>query len=268
MNEAKCHFCGASFRNRQAVRAHLRHCPAYRGRQVKTGSRQGRLPVRSVPIGRPVPQADPADAGFAPVDRVQEATSQPPDHGMAELRALLEAGEKRRQAEAAEAKHQQRRQVIQRVKERVVGQWRSLQHSIPAATTAQALTDIERELKARAVDELPEWELVQTAEGIRDTLYGPVIRAQDRAQRQEEQRRREAQEEAQRAVEQRAKEDRERQHAQDRTFALVQHGTGFADDALQDVEGLPEHERQRRRPWPDRSRTSARRRDRPRAAPG
>ena len=51
MNEATCHFCGASFRNRQAVRAHLRHCPAYRGRQVKTRSRQGRLSIRSPRCG-------------------------------------------------------------------------------------------------------------------------------------------------------------------------------------------------------------------------
>ncbi len=54
-----------------------------------------------------MPQADAPEAGFEPVDRlpprVPEATSRPPDHGMAELRALLEAGEKQRQAEAAEA---------------------------------------------------------------------------------------------------------------------------------------------------------------------
>ncbi len=30
MTEARCNFCGKSFRNRQAVRAHLRGCPDYR----------------------------------------------------------------------------------------------------------------------------------------------------------------------------------------------------------------------------------------------
>ena len=26
MSDARCHFCNETFRNRQAVRAHLRHC--------------------------------------------------------------------------------------------------------------------------------------------------------------------------------------------------------------------------------------------------
>ena len=94
MNEATCRFCRKSFRNRQAVRAHLRHCVAYRGRQAKTRSRQARLPVRSLPIGRPVPQAEEPEAGFDRVDdtlpRMQEATARPPDTGAADLRALLD----------------------------------------------------------------------------------------------------------------------------------------------------------------------------------
>src|SRR5712692_901788 len=106
MNEATCRFCRKSFRNRQAVRAHLRHCPAYRGRQAKTRSRPARLPIRSLPIGTPVPQADVPEAGFDLVDptppRVQEAPPRPPDTGMADLRKLLDAQEKKRREEAAE----------------------------------------------------------------------------------------------------------------------------------------------------------------------
>jgi hypothetical protein len=217
MNEARCHFCGASFRNRQAVRAHLRHCSAYQGRQAKTGSRQGRLPVD----------------GLAP------------HNGAAELRTLLEAHEKRRREEAAAARKQKRRQLIQRVKDQVVGQYRSSGYTIPAETKARALTDIERELSALALEELPEWELVQLAEGIRDQLYGPAMRAQDEAQRVEDQRREEAQEASRRVTEQRANEDRERQQAKARASALVRYGTTFADDALQDVEDLDEPEQQR-----------------------
>ena len=191
MNEARCHFCGASFRNRQAVRAHLRRCATYRGRQAKTGSRQGRLPIRTVPLGRPVPQADEPEAEVDRGDRtpphVHEAQLRPPEHGMADVRALLAAHEKRRQGEAAEARKQKRRQLVQRVKDRVVGQCRSLGYTIPAETKAQALRDIERELSALPVDELPEWELVQLAEGNRDRLYGPVMRAQDEAQRVKDQ---------------------------------------------------------------------------------
>ena len=246
-DEATCRFCRKSFRNRQAVRAHLRHCAAYRGRQAKTRSRQPRLPVRSLPIGRPVPQADELGADFDRLDdtppRMQEATSPPPDTVMSDL--LLAAHEKRRQDEAAEAKKQKRRQVIQRVKERVVGQWRSAGYTIPAETKARALTDIERELSALPVDELPEWELVQLAEGVRDQRYGPVMRAQDDAQRLEDQRRREAQEASRRVAERQANEARERQQADARAAALVQYGSDFAYEALQDVWDLDEQEQQR-----------------------
>jgi hypothetical protein len=86
---------------------------------------------------------------------------------------------------------------------------------------------------------------VSGAKARRDTLYGPVMRAQDDAQRLEEQRRREAQEEAQRVAEQRANEERERQEAAERASALVRFGTKFAYDALQDVEDRDEHEQQR-----------------------
>ena len=249
MNEATCRFCRKSFRNRQAVRAHLRHCVAYRGRQAKTRSRQARLPVRSLPIGRPVPQAEEPEAGFDRVDdtlpRMQEEPSRPPDTGAADLRALLAAHEKRRQNEAAEAKRLKRRQIIQRVKDRVVGQWRPAGYTIPAETKARALTDIERELSALPVDELPEWELVQLAEGVRDQRYGPVMRAQDDAQRLEDQRRREAQEASRRVAEQQATEARERQQAEARAAALVQYGSDFAYEALQEVGDLDEQEQQR-----------------------
>jgi len=196
-----------------------------------------------------VPQAEEPEAGFDRVDdtlpRMQEETSRPPDTGAADLRALLAAHEKRRQDEAAEARRQKRRQVIQRVKERVVGQWRSAGYTIPAETKARALTDIERELSALPVDELPEWELVQLAEGVRDQRYGPVMRAHDDAQALEDQRRREAQEASRRVAERQANEARERQQADARAAALVQYGSDFAYEALQDVGDLDEQEQQR-----------------------
>ncbi len=240
MNEAKCHFCGASFRNRQAVRAHLRHCALYRARRAKPGSAQARLPMRSVPLGRPVPQADEPEVGLdrfdVPPPRVPETKRRPPDTGLTELHALLAADQKRRQEAAAEVRRQRCRQLIERVKERVVGHWSSPRYTIPAETQAQALREIERELSAAlAVDDRPEWELVRLAEGLREKLYGPVMRAQDEAQRQEEQRRREAQEEARRA-DQRIREARERQEAEDRVSALIQYGTDFASAALREVE--------------------------------
>ncbi len=59
---ARCNFCRRTFRNSQAVRAHLRHCAAYQGRQEgsEEGSVEGslpkaRLPRSGVPIERDVP---------------------------------------------------------------------------------------------------------------------------------------------------------------------------------------------------------------------
>jgi hypothetical protein len=205
--------------------------------------------MRRVPVGRPVPQADEPEVGLDHFDppplRVLETKRRPADTGLTELRALLAADEKRRQEAAAKVRRQGCRQLIERVKERVVKQWSSPRYTIPAETQAQALREIERELSAAlAVNERPEWELVRLAEGIRETLYGPVMRAQDEAQRQEEQRGREAQEEARRAADQRIKEARERQQAQERVSALIQYGTDFASAALREVEDLEARDRQ------------------------
>jgi hypothetical protein len=53
----------------------------------------------------------------------------------------------------------------------------------PGGSSAEALTEIEKELSKLPVAELPEPELLTLAEGIRDRLYRPVIQAQDRAGR-------------------------------------------------------------------------------------
>ena len=251
MNDAKCHFCGGAFRNRQGVRAHLRHCEAYRNRQPTPGRAIRRLPVRRASLGRALPKADEFQAesdafgDIASHARVPETRSQRPYSGAAEFRSLLAAKETRRKEEAAEARKQRRREIIQGVKDRVVGQWWSPRYKIPADTKARALMEIERVLSGLPVDELPEWELVQIAEGVRDKLYGPVMRAQDDAQRQEERRRREEQEQTERVAEQRAREARELQHAEERRSDLLDYGMKFAREALQEVEDLDALERRR-----------------------
>jgi len=72
------------------------------------------------------------------------------------------------------------------VKDEVIGSWRSLGHTIPSETKAQALLAIERELSRVPVDQLPRSELVTLAEGIRDRYYRPIIQAQQRAREQAE----------------------------------------------------------------------------------
>jgi len=253
MNDATCHFCHKNFRNRQAVRAHLRHCVAYRRRQSKPRPPRRRPPERSLPIGRSLPiQADEPQVELEPVDdtqpHVQDAQVRPPQTSASELGAWLETHEKRRKEEAAEARKQRRRAIIQRVKDRVIGQWWSSRYAIPAETKAQALLELDRALMALAVDELPERELVQIAEGIRDRLYGPVTRAQDAARRLEQHRRQEVQVQARQAAEQRAREVHQEQQAEEtRTLGkqrLLRDALGLARQELDDVEDLDPRDRQ------------------------
>ncbi len=197
MNEARCRFCGKSFRSSQAVRAHLRHCLAYRDRRGKAASLPGGLPIRSVPVGTTLPEADEPEAGVERVDQaplaVQNTEPLPRNDDVTQFRGLLEAQERKRKQEAAQARAQKRRQIIQRVKDRVFGDPSSLRYTIPSETKARALTEVDLELSRHPVEELPEGELVTIAEGVRDRIYAPVTRAQDEA-REEQQRSRERRE--------------------------------------------------------------------------
>lgn len=229
---------------------------------------RGSLPIGSVPIGRSVPKADKPQAELDSLDpgqglRGEAERRAPHDDAQAwtELHALLEAEEQRRQQEAAEALKQKRRQIIQRIKDQVVGRWSSPGYTIPAEIRARVLTEIERELAARAVEELAEWELVALAEGFRDQHYRPVIEAQDEANRLEEHRRREEQEQQRNRVRQDAdRAERQREEAprvaaqgasteqarppdEERASALLEHGTDFACDALQEVADLDPRDR-------------------------
>jgi hypothetical protein len=108
---------------------------------------------------------------------------------------------------------------MQSVKDRVIGSWWSLNHTIPAETKAQAIVAIERELSQLPVDQLPRSELVAIAEGIRDSFYEPVIQAQKRV---------------------REAEDRKRHQARQRT-TLIAAGGAHANRSLrreQDLDGL------------------------------
>jgi hypothetical protein len=174
MTGARCNFCGRTFRNQQAVRAHLKACPAYR-----------HLPKAAVP-----------SIGSAPgTSRVRPSTPVPPL-----TREPMPAAERpRRQAPRPApgaddgALHQVlRRAAIQAVKNKVIDSWWSLGHTIPPETKAQALAAIERELSRLPTHDLPRSELVTIAEGIRDGIYGPVLAAQQRAREEEDRQRAQA----------------------------------------------------------------------------
>ncbi len=267
---ATCNFCGREFRNAQAVRAHLRHCDDYRAHEPEAGPPQRALPSGSLPRGRNLPKAGQPQAGFTPMRQMRPSRRLPrrlsraeePDLDAMEAaeswektpelgpsRAELEAEERKRREEAAQALVQQRRQIIQRVKDRVIGHFWAIGYTIPPETKARALRDIEHELSALALEELPESELVVIADGIRDKYYRPVMQAQDEAKRLEAQQRQEAmeralrqQEEENREAEKRAQKEKERRQEEAERAAdrreLVRYGKGFARDELQDVEDL------------------------------
>lgn len=158
MTGARCRFCGRTFRNQQAVRAHLKACPSYRflpkAVLPSIGSVPGTLRVRA---GTPVPDLTP--------ELMPEADS--PHAGGGAVRQFL------------------RRAAIQAVKREVLDSWWSLRHPVPAGIKAQALVAIERELSRLPVDELPRAELVTMAEGIRDRIYAPVLATQQRVREEE-----------------------------------------------------------------------------------
>jgi hypothetical protein len=123
------------------------------------------------------------------------------------------AEDKRRERERREAAEnqlrQRRREIIQGVKHQVIEQWIAPIFG-RSDLKALALKDIEGELAALPVEDLPRAELVLIAEGIRDRLY------------------REAEEAERRSQERAARRQR-----------LIQHGCDYAARELREAEGIP-----------------------------
>jgi len=123
------------------------------------------------------------------------------------------AEDKRRERERREAAEsqlrQRRREIIQSVKHQVMEQWIAPIFG-RSDLKARALQDIERELAALAVEELPLAELVLIAEGIRDPLYREAVEAERRSHERSERRQR-----------------------------LIQHGCDYAARELLEAEGIP-----------------------------
>jgi hypothetical protein len=141
-----------------------------------------------------------------------------------DLSPVVEARERRRRQEAEEALRHKRREIIQRMKDRVIGNWLTIGYTIPPEVKARALSEIEREfVTRRPVDELPEWEVAALAEAIRDKHYAPVIAAHEAAQRDAARRR---------------DEERKREESQARVAELVDYGVDYARAALRDIPDL------------------------------
>ena len=247
---ATCRFCKRKFKNAQAVRAHLRGCQAYQGSEPKAKPKG-----RTAYIGRTVPQAPEEDGDDYALDteglvRTEEQpwssdqgsarapkTEKPEGKWEKRARQQMEAWRQEQQQAKRQREEEERlrrrRQAIQRVKDRVIGNWWSLGYTIPSDTKARAYKEIEQALSALPVEELPESELVAIAEGVRDRLYRPVMAAQDDAKRQGEQRRREEQ--------QRVLKEAERTASKEE---FLQHGYDYACHVLEDVEDLDPRDRE------------------------
>src|SRR2546422_10723290 len=147
MNGSTCHFCGKRFRNAQAVRAHLKACPAYRQMPKATlpniGSTSKGPSVRARPLttGRTL---DPGPTDEGPRPQRARPASQP---GIEPHERVLH------------------RMTIQSLKNQVVNSWWSAGYTIPSETRAQALVAIEQELSRLPTDQLPRSELIAIAEG-------------------------------------------------------------------------------------------------------
>jgi len=273
---AGCKFCGEQFQSRQAVRAHLQWCAAYQDSEPQAEEPQAHAePLGSEPTGRE-PQAHKPKAGFDPVHhvrqqveseelklrlrqvqdahkaldaaeearrrRAQEKTEKEAarrrEEDLARRRAELEAEQRRRREEAEAIGQQRRREIIQGVKDTVVGGWWKVGYTIPPDVKARAFEEIETRLAALPVDELPRSELIQIAEGVRDRLYRPTLDAQDEAERREHEVRCREKEQRRAAQEKEWQETLERLVREGKKQKLLERGVQYASDELK-AEDLP-----------------------------
>lgn len=251
---ATCRFCGKGFANSQAVRAHLKGCDAYIGkfpRQAGLPEGTDEAPTPSSVIASFDSQTEDFDpvskmrqqvsaeklrltlreirqahgdldareearrnAAAEKVSREAEsrATAER-EREAARARAMLDAQARQAAEDAKERRKMKRREAIQRAKLKVVEEWWG-GIRLSAALKAQILQAIEAELAPLPVDELPEAELVQIAEGIRDRVYGQAIAAQQAAAAQLQ-----------------------------RKQALQQYGLEYAQAELREIDGLKLSER-------------------------
>jgi len=126
MKGAICNFCRRRFRNAQAVRAHLKTCPAY-----------GRLPKARLPRVGKKPRIVGAPDSDSGIDSTWEDVPQPPDPRPQLSWSVARNGQKANFSGLA-------RWTIQSVKEEVLGSGWSAGHTIPSETKAQALVAIDR----------------------------------------------------------------------------------------------------------------------------
>lgn len=256
---AECGFCGKQFKNRQSVRSHLKTCAPYQERGPKgplgtlKGSKmtgfdpadharqqveqeEARLKLRQL-------QAAHADLDAKEVARAQQAREQTQAAERARRQAELEREQRREKEEAAADRQRRRRAIIQDVKDLVIRNWWRVKYSIPPEIRARALKAVEEEFSGLPVQDLPQAELVEIAEGVRDRLYRPVMEAQDDVERKEK-------DAARLRVEHALQEQKKKWEALNEQLKrdgqkekLVRYGSDFASEELDEMHIRPSLER-------------------------
>ena len=253
---AVCRFCGQGFGNRQAVRAHLKACAAYLGRftrqpglpegtgvmpaqnlagafsdamdegfdpvnkmRQQVSAEKLRLTLREVRHAHGELDAREDARRKAAADQeareVQSRIAVEREREAGRARAALDAEARRETEQAKERRKAKRREVIQQAKLKAVDEWWA-SFRLSSGLKAQILQAIESALAPLPVDELPQAELLQIAEGVRDRIYGQAIEAQNAAAARLQQKQ-----------------------------ALQRYGLEYAQGELRDVEGLDVFERWR-----------------------
>lgn len=205
---AVCNFCGQSFRNKQAVKAHLKACASYRqmpkgnlpkakGKQVvnvdpvqemvdQVAQEQARLELRKVKdVHRRLDEEEAERCREAQrkreakrLARIQEEEARE----RARRRAEQEAKERERREQDEWFHNLERRQVLNRVKDEVLWGY----SEIPSEVKARALKAIEQELADLPIHEMSFSEVKQLAEGVRDQVYKPIVQALEEEKRKRE----------------------------------------------------------------------------------
>jgi len=273
---ATCKFCGQKFQSKQAVKAHLRGCAAYKGNLPKAAvpqalpkattpggfdrvthlrqeveAEQARLKLREVKAAHT--ELDEREAARAKRQReeAERARMEAQVQELARQKAEREAQEQWRREMAEEKRQRWRRELIQRAKDSAVSAWVDLV-PIPEDVRAEARQGIERALAGMAVEELPEGEVREIAKGVWRRVTRPVVQAAEEAKQREDERRRKEEAECRAAVERTWQEIRERLQKNraaaelaEKKRALVRHGQDFAREELREEDDLDWLEREK-----------------------
>ncbi len=256
---AQCDWCGKRFKSRQAVRGHLRACKEYQSAEL---AEPGAQPAAERSIGSATAgERGPVEALTEQVQaeklklelrQVQDVHRELDEREAARAeRERQKAEERRRQQReeaairaraeqerlAQEAREQRERELkqlrrkrIQEAKDQALG--RRAPWGMPEDLKAQAREEIERKLSSLSVDDLPDRELAQIAEGIRDQLYGPWLEAKKRQEAEESARQRREQQERLAAMENEWEKRRQQERLDAKKTELIDRAKAYVLDEL------------------------------------